>query len=201
MTHFSDEAWLDFARGLVSAEETSRMQAHLDAGCDRCAELYGLWAAVREIAVRDRGYSPDESAISAVMAAYSAGLRSAPAAPVSFASLVFDSLFDAGALAGVRSISASSRHLLYQSGQLAIDVRTEPQSRSTVTIVGQVLHAPADTLPRRQWNVTLMRSAETVAQTATNEFGEFYFECSSATDLQIRVETEGQQALTLVLPD
>jgi hypothetical protein len=118
-----------------------------------------------------------------------------------FATLVFDSFVSAGALVGVRSLSVTARHLLYQSSQLAIDVLVENQNRSTTAIIGQILETGTEPPAPRLWNVTLMQATETVAQTAANEFGEFYFECDTANDLRFCIEAEGEQPFMLILPD
>jgi hypothetical protein len=118
-----------------------------------------------------------------------------------FGSLVFDSFFVSGAMAGVRSISATARHLLYESSQLAIDVRVDAQNRRTAAIAGQILEAATEDRTPRRWGVTLLQKTATIAQMFTNDFGEFYFECANGPDLRIRIEAEGQQAITLILPD
>lgn len=202
MMHFSDEVWLDFSRRLLPPDEASRIQAHLDSGCAECVELNRVWTAVTEIARKEGEYIPDEPVIAAARDAFSAApWRSWPATESALATLIFDSFFSPGALVGVRSISASARHLLYQAGRLAIDVRIDAQNKMTA-IVGQILETPAEEASACDpWHVTLLHGNESLAWTTTNEFGEFYFECAHGTDLRIRGETEGQKPFMLVLPD
>src|SRR5262245_55022256 len=110
MKHFTDEAWVDFARHLLPAEEMSRMQAHLDSGCKLCAESSALWQAFTEVASRQSDYEPGESAVMAIKAAYRVKRsKSASAFETAMAKLAFDSFINP-AMAGVRSISSTARH-------------------------------------------------------------------------------------------
>jgi hypothetical protein len=200
MKHFPDEAWLDFVRCLLNPEKSSSMQAHLDAGCERCARLHRLWAAVAELARRESDYMPDESAVTAAKGAYDASSwLTAPPEQSSFLAPVFDSFLELGLPAGVRAISTNARHLLYQSGPLAIDLRIEARGE-TMSIAGQILHSEGDAAAGGGWDVTLIRGGAVTSHALTNDFGEFCFEAGSGPELRIRVEREGQKPFTLTLP-
>jgi hypothetical protein len=202
MKHFKDEAWLDFARRLLPAEQMDRMRAHLESGCKACAALSALWEAVNEAASRQSDYEPAESTVKAVKAAYTARQsRSASIFEGRMARLVFDSLVDAAALAGIRSISSTARHLLYQAGPWNIDVRLDTESARRMSITGQVLVSEAESVSAAHGEVILMRGDTTVAQTSTNEFGEFQFDSDYGSDLRICLQIGGQQPVSLTLPD
>lgn len=198
MKHFTDEAWLDFTRGLLPEEEMSRIRAHLDSRCKECAELSALWEAVIEIAGRQSDYEPRESAVRAVKAAC-AGRLWKPRSTFE-GRLVFDSFVDAAVIAGIRSISTTARHLLYHAGRWDIDVWLDTESSRRMTIAGQVLEFETKASVAGV-EVILMRGDTSIAQTPTNEFGEFQFECDCGSDLQIRLEIGGQQSVSLILPD
>jgi hypothetical protein len=68
-------------------------------------------------------------------------------------------------------------------------------------IVGQVLQSQAQSGVDTRGEVSLMRGDTTLAQTSTNVFGEFQFECDGGADLGIRLEIGGQQPVTMALPD
>jgi hypothetical protein len=201
MKHFTDKAWLDFARRLLPAETMSRMRAHLESGCEKCAELSALWEAVTEIVRRQSDYEPRESAVNAAKAAYAARQWSSASAFEGIARLIFDSFVDAVALAGIRSISSTARHLLYQTGSWTIDVRLDTESGRRMTIAGQVLACEVESAPDLHGKAILMRGETTVAQTSTNEFGEFQIVCDCGSDLRIRLQISGKQPVSLTLTD
>jgi hypothetical protein len=202
MKHFPDEMWLGFLKGQLSPDQVSRMRAHLDSGCKKCSEVHRVWTTVIEVARRETDYNPPEAVVNAAKDAYKRRLLR-PELPGEgrFFVLTFDSFTTAGAVAGIRSVAPAARHLLYQAGTLAIDVHVDAQGGPTVVIAGQILEAGAEPASDRHWSVTLMRGDRTVAQTSTNTFGEFLFECDAGPDLRIRLQTEGEQPFMLTLPD
>lgn len=203
MKHFSDEAWLDFARHVISAEETMRMQAHLDSGCQRCAELAALWQTVTEMAGRRTDNAPAESVVSFIKSAFNIKKSEAKSILGSFAGkLVFDSFAGAPALAGIRAISSTARHVVYEAGPWTIDVRIENERDGSISIAGQVLSDANITFDAAtKAEVSLLQSGGVISRSSTNEFGEFQFECDGAADLQLQVEIDGQQVISLSIPD
>ena len=201
MKHFSDEAWVDFARQLLPSNENERMRAHL-AVCQDCRVLHRLWTQVTESARVESQYAADESTVASAKAMFAGTPRRSPLDMASgFMELVFDSLSNAELAVGVRSLSASARHLLYRSNLLAVDVRIDAIREDGVAIAGQILAANTDTASGSLWQVTLSDPTTTVGQAFTNKYGEFYFESDTRPDLRIRVEAEGQRSFTLILPD
>jgi len=200
MRHFSDEAWLNYVRRVLPADRHSRMQAHLESGCTRCAERYALWEAVHQTGNRLREEEPPGEAVRAAKAMFA--YRQAPDAPfpVRVAKLVFDS-FVSAPLAGVRSGSSTARHLLYQSDSWTIDLRLDTEAGQEMTIDGQVLDSGAEHGSAAHHDIVLVRGDEEVARTSTNDFGEFQFVSGRARDLEIRVEIPKQRAIRLKLPE
>jgi hypothetical protein len=202
MKHFSDEAWLDFARHVISAEDTMRMQAHLDGGCQRCAEVAALWQTVTEMAGRWTDEAPAESVLNIVTSAFN--VRKFEAKSIFGllpAKLVFDSFAGAPVLPGIRAISSTARHVVYEAGPWTIDVRVESERDGRVSIAGQVLGDANIAFDALKAEVSLLRSGKVIGRSSTNEFGEFQFECDGAADLQLRVEIDGQQIISLSMPD
>ena len=202
MQHYSDEAWVDFARALLPRDERDQMRAHLESGCESCSRAYHLWTRVTDVARDESKYVVDESAVASAKGMFSA--RSW--ADVSETSgglwnLVFDSLWDTPMPVGVRSISSTARHLLYQSSRFAVDVRIDATSEFGLAVAGQILATDKDSSSAPRWQVTLLQATLTVGQTLTNDHGEFHFESDKRSDLRIRMDAEGQQPFTLVLPD
>ena len=122
--HFSEEAWLDFARG-QAAQATEAMARHLAAPCLRCADSLRLWRAAVDHAPALPAYLPPEGAVRAVKASFAA-LRPAPAPSraARAAALVFDSLRQP-ALAGVRAAGTSARQMMYRFGPYLVRISLE----------------------------------------------------------------------------
>jgi hypothetical protein len=200
MKHFDDEAWLDYVRRVLPAERHSRMQAHLESGCARCAERHALWEAVHQTGSRLSEEEPPEEAVRAAKAMFAS--RHAPDAPVPIrvARLLFDSLVSAP-VAGVRSGSSTARHLLYQSESWTIDVRLDTEGGQKITIDGQVLDSAAEVGPAARHEIVLMRGDAELARTLTNDFGEFQLVSGRAPDLEIHVEIPKQRPIRLKLPE
>ena len=202
MQHYSDEAWVDFARAMLPPDESDRMRAHLEAGCESCSKVHRLWTGVTDVARDESTHMADESAVRLAKGMFAAR----PWAEVSNTTgsiwkLVFDSHWDTAVPVGVRSISSTARHLLYQSSRFAVDVRVDAINETGVVIAGQILASETGSSSASRWQVTLLQATSTVGQTFTNDYGEFYFETDDRPDLRIRLDAEGQQPFTLVLPD
>jgi hypothetical protein len=202
MKHFSDEAWLDFARHVMPAEDALRMQAHIESGCQKCAELAALWQTVTEIAGRRADNAPAESVVSFVKAAFNIKKSETKSILESLpGKLVFDSFAGTPALAGIRAISSTARHVVYEAGPWTIDVRIEHERDGSMSIAGQVLSDANVDFDTAKAEVSLLRSDGMTSRSSTNEFGEFQFECEGSGDLQLQVEIEGQQVIRLSIPD
>src|SRR5262249_22695615 len=72
MRHFSEDAWIDFVRGLASSSKAAELERHLEE-CAECKGTYRLWCAVFEIVRRDKHYFPGDNATRRAKAIY--GLR------------------------------------------------------------------------------------------------------------------------------
>ena len=200
MKHYGEEAWLDFARRLLPADEMARMQAHLQE-CHPCGEMNRIWTTVWELVTRDLAYQPDHSLVDLVNAAYARrSWQRAPAEAFEFATLLFDSFALGGATAGFRSTSAAPRHLLYRTGPLTIDVRLASYCPPSVTVAGQVLQAGAPTTTCSGAKVHLVSGESTLATTVTSEYGEFQVDVQDGPDLQILLYVTGHAPVILRLP-
>ena len=202
MKHYTDEAWLDYARGLIPAEKRHLMRSHLETGCSQCAQVFALWDAAQHSAGR---LSEDEPAAAAVRVAKAAFSQMRPAPKESLfpgvARLLFDSLRTAPA-GGVRSISSTARHLLYQFEGLTIDLRLDgSQGGKELMVSGQILDGAAGGASTISAVIVLMRGEQELDSTQTNEFGEFQLTGAAGADLSIRVDLPEQKPITLKLPE
>ena len=67
--HFSEEAWLGFALGLLPSQQCSRMQLHL-AGCADCTHVFRVWSRAAEVAAREALYEPPAHVVDSVKAVF-----------------------------------------------------------------------------------------------------------------------------------
>jgi hypothetical protein len=200
MKHFDDAAWLDYIRKALSPGEHRRMQAHLESGCARCAQLHSFWEAVHRTSGRFSEQEPPSAAVRAVKAAFATAR--VPVAPLRFrlAKLLFDSLMSAP-IAGVRSSSSTARHLLYRVESWTIDLRLDTDGGQRITIDGQVLSSTAENAPAAHPEIILLRGEAELVRTSTNDFGEFQLVGDRALDLQIHFDIPGERPIRLKLPD
>src|SRR5712691_9089119 len=121
MKHFSEADWADFVRNVVSPSTKAAVQKHIEDGCGKCKTILQTWQSVVSVANEESTYTPPDdvvrvakSQIVAVMPTVSRGIR-----------LLFDSGLQPMA-AGVRGL-VSARQFLYETDELYIDLRLEPQ--------------------------------------------------------------------------
>ncbi len=184
MRHFSLEEWADFARQLMEKEKEQVMQAHLDTGCKHCAKTVGIWNRVREAAGCEAAYEPPKVVVHNAKSILPLGARRQKTSAVQ---LLFDS-FQTPAFAGVRSIGANPRQMLYGIGPYRIDLRMEPKMDSDkVEIVGQILNSADSISSGTRASVKLVRGRKILLESQTNALGEFHLECSLEGQLQLLV--------------
>jgi hypothetical protein len=198
--HFSDEAWLDFARN-QAGEAHEAMVRHLAAPCLRCAESLRLWRAVTDHASALPAALPPEGVVAAVKASFAARRPApAPSRASRAAALVFDSLRQP-ALAGIRASGTPTRQMLYRFGPYLVRISLEKAPGADhFTLVGQVLDE--STPGRRLADVPVMalRGQQPVERTLTNDMGEFVMEPEVADDLRLSVGVPDAAPLSLPLP-
>lgn len=195
--HYSDEEWLDFARGLSA--EADVMERHL-AACASCGTTAGFWRSVLTAAAPDAAYAPPDDAVRQARLAFTLAAPQGPLARArETARLIFDSLHQP-LPAGIRAAGPSPRQLVYQARPYVVRLRVEPSGDSDrVSIVGQVLD---DTNPARtlaNLAVLALRGPDTMDRTLTNSLGEFHLEPEVADNLRLSVGVPGREPLTVGL--
>jgi hypothetical protein len=199
--HFSITEWTDFARGLVTAEQRSSMQRHLDENCGRCKKTVGMWTSLLAFAEREASYEPPDSALR-VVNSYLAPfkLASRDSGLLRLAKCTFDSL-ESMAVEGFRGSEPALQQLMYQCGNVFIDLRIEPKPATrSVALAGQVLEAGEPGSGLADIPVSLLSFEETWLETRTNQLGEFHFSFPPAQHLRLLFGMKGAAWLVL-LPD
>jgi hypothetical protein len=200
MKHFALEDWADFMREVVEPLQRAAMQRHLDEGCKRCLRAVAVWQTVLDVARQEANNQPPESTVRSAKAYYGvyrpqAGLSGA----AKIAELMFDS-FRQPLPAGVRASGVASRQLLYRLGKTLIDMRLEAGDKpNRISLVGQVLDSSQADRGVSDIPVILLRGTESMAQTVTNQFGEFQLAFDAAQELHLRIERGEPEAILIPL--
>lgn len=116
------------------------------------------------------------------------------------ASLVMDTFLQPLPV-GIRGSQAHSRHLLYESAFLSVDLLFEPLSdRSRTSLVGQVMRTSSPELPLHGVPVLLRGQEGALASTVTNQSGEFSLEFPSEPHVTMEVEDQPNHCVSFVSP-
>jgi hypothetical protein len=191
--HFSEEAWSDFARKVISENEKMEMQAHIDSGCRPCAATLQVWRNVLVIAEKEHTFAPPDDVVRIAKSQFvsspqaSAGVR-----------LLFDSNLQPIA-AGIRG-SIAATQFLFETDEFFIDLRLEPRREVDRTfLVGQVLKREGRGQGAQGMSICLHEGKEPIAQTSTNSLGEFQFEFAETNQLSIAIKRDVADPIVLPL--
>ena len=181
-THFDDDAWQNFVRGILPDSRNRAMQSHLDRGCAECQISYETWRRFAE--TTSPALAIADSADSFAKTVY-ALLRRVPfrAGLALLAEPVFDS-FRGPAPVGIRGAAAAPRELVYEAGGYLIDLQLEQQTGGGGALTGQVVHAWTEGATCGA-GVVLLRDDSLVGQTVANSIGEFQLDCQYWNNLKI----------------
>lgn len=198
MKHFRLTEWADFARGVVNSEQAALMQKHLDENCAACQKTALTWASITDFAKREKTYEPPASALRMALSYFAPlSLTSQRRVPL-LARCTFDSFETA--TEGLRSSGPVLQHLMYQCGNVVIDLRMEPKPDTrSVILAGQIVDSGQPSF-MEGIPVSLLSTEETWLETTTNQLGEFHFSFAPARHLKLLFGTEGTAVLVL-LPD
>ena len=172
--HYDITEWLDHLRGFSAGDRKSALDSHRRQ-CDACNATVDWLSRTLTDAAAERNTAVPEQVLHNARAIFA--LRALDQIHVRrglLARLVFDS-FTQPALQGVRSEQRLDvRHLLYDAGAYAIDVRLEHERGTPdVAMIGQI-HSAADAEQHvAHMTVTLTSNQHTIAHTVSNQFGEF----------------------------
>jgi len=189
--HFSDERWADLARNLVPAKEKAVMEQHLNTGCEKCTAAFRTWQNVCSVAQGEVEFTPPADAIRLAKS------RFVPAASRDVR-LVFDSMLQP-ATAGIRG-ALTARQFLYETDDYYIDLRFEPRAETErACLVGQLLRRSGPDRVAQGVAIRLQDGKSAVAQTSTNEFGEFLLEFEAANSMSVSIGHDEMNEIILPL--
>ena len=193
MKHFSEASWADFARNLVAQSSKMTMRRHIDEGCRKCANVLNTWQIVHVVGQAESTLTPPSDIVRVVKSQFAAV---APEKSFGFR-LLFDSNL-APVPAGMRG-SVAARQFLYETDEYYIDLRVEPHREAhQAALVGQVLNRRGKRA-EPGLAVLLQDGKHPIAETSTNQFGEFQFEFNATNSLSISVRRDKSDAIVLPL--
>jgi hypothetical protein len=193
LKHFSDEAWADLAREVTSPTMRTMMQLHINDGCGKCQTALHVWQRVLAIARSEGAFTAPDDLVRVSKSQFAASVSRAKHG----LRLLFDSELQP-VTAGVRG-SVSARQFLYETDDYYIDLRLEPRRDSdSACLVGQVLNRTGSERAAREVPVRVQAGTSPLAETVTNQFGEFQLEFEASHNLCLLIGH--QQADEIILP-
>jgi hypothetical protein len=188
--HFNIEDWVDFVRDLVEPERRGRMQQHLDDGCVDCARVVELWQSVLDIARRGRQFEMLDKDIRCARALFAAF----PPNVASDVKLRVSHLMPYERTEGVRGPRTSPGRFVLEQDQVLLDLEFKVSSDG-VSLMGQILSTSVQQEQYSYRVVKLVGEQGLVAQSTTNEFGEFRLEYRLQHELLLVIELEDKSYL------
>lgn len=189
MTHFDAAAWADFACDQVAHPLRQRMEEHLRT-CTQCEAAAAMFLRLRRLGEQPQ---PDRALVEA---AYDVFPSPQPPTGLELPRLFTRLLSGAGretAMPGLRSGIAPSRQVRYQADNLILELRLleepgQPQSTLVGMIGPKAAFASGETpVAVRGLPVYLLLRSKVLAQTSSNEFGEFLLEFEPRTSMRLCV--------------
>jgi hypothetical protein len=193
LKHYDETKWIDFARGLITGAARKAMQAHLDAGCERCRRVLALFRAAVEVVASDARWEVPDHVLHSARAIFALQrpekVQILPRIP---ARLVYDS-FREPLPVGMRGQHRISRQALYEAGDYSVDLRLEHERGSSqMTLVGQIANRKRPECDMGNIPVLLMSGKSVLGRALSNTFGEFQMEYQPSQHLRLYVPVEEQ---------
>ncbi len=191
MKHYALDQWIDFGRGLVPADYGIQMRNHLAAGCGSCQREADFCAQLTQVcehldAQRLGTEKVPESVVRMARAIFPVRASNPPnrgnRLPIE---LIFDS-FLAPSPVGLRATWQVGWQGLYRAGDCSVDVRIEPELKSTrAAVIGQITNHVLPLAEMSNIPVCLRSRKLVVAETVSNRFGEFQMEYEQQAQLKL----------------
>ena len=197
MKHYGIAQWVDFSRGLTPVADTAAMQAHAS-DCSECREAAGYFSKLTRFC---RGLVSDEVPDSVVRNALSLFPVQFPERSKRFFRLPVELIYDSflvPAPAGFRATWQVGWQALYHAGDCSLDLRIEPELRSSrAAVIGQISNHSEPDCRMADIPVHLKSGRLVVAETRSNQFGEFQMEYEQHNRLQLCVYLNGDRCIQI----
>jgi hypothetical protein len=186
MKHYAIDEWVDLTRGFVAGDEATQMLAHVNQGCVSCRSLSEFVSKLTRTCAELAAMPVPESAVRLARAIFPVRMQNRPKRgnrlPIE---MIFDSFLVPSAV-GLRSSWEVGWQGLYRAGDCSLDLRIEPgwkTSRSAV--IGQITSHVQPAVEMGNLPVSLRTGKQVVAETVSNQFGEFQMEYEQQTRLKL----------------
>jgi hypothetical protein len=196
VTHPSDEAIADFARGLLQEAERETLQRHFDL-CESCREQVRLLARVSESASRDCEVPAD--VLRRAVAIFPQAVPEPSRLRRIAALLAFDS-YGQPALAGLRSAAVATRRLVFTTEDCRIEILIDrPGAGDRMALTGQVSFGTA--ARGKSVEIALAKGRRVLQRTVSQASGEFHLDAAAQAGLRLRVtDPFGGREVEVLLP-
>jgi hypothetical protein len=188
MKHYGIAEWVDYARDLVTETDGSAMRGHLADGCTDCMDAAAFSDRLTDVCSVMMTQTVPDNVVRMARAIFpiqpQTRTRRVFRIPVE---LIYDS-FLMPAPAGLRSTWQVGWQALYRAGDCSLDLRIEPELRTPrASMIGQVSNhiMPEDRMA--DLAVYLKSGKLIVAETRSNQYGEFQMEYEQQKRLQLCV--------------
>ena len=163
------------------------MQEHLDSGCLRCRETVAWLTEVVRTADSEKTSDPPPELVKAAHAVFRAPESHdwIEALEKLAAELVFDTRTSLQP-AGVRATETDCIRLIYKAGIYSVDLQVEAVQAS-LDIVGQITSEEGEKENLAGAIVQIVSGGQSVAETQTNQFGEFIIEKPPSRNAILRI--------------
>lgn len=196
MSHFSEQQWADWVRGVAVAENTA-VQAHIASNCRDCKSALDFWRRIGDLASAEASYAPPENLVRRLKLEFA---HQHPSEENMLASMVYDSLRQPLPV-GIRGAALGMRQVLYEAEGLTIDLRLEQKHNSnSIHASGQVLSKDVPLCWVNEAAIVLWNEkGQMVTTTETNHHGEFQFEFQAEDQLRLTIASQGRKTLRISL--
>jgi hypothetical protein len=188
MKHYGIAEWVDFARGLVPRTDGAAMRTHLSEGCSECREVADFCVKLSTVTNEMNTNPVPEWVVRNARMIFPPRVAQAPQrtfrVPVE---LIYDS-FLVPAPAGLRATWQIGWQALYRAGDCSLDLRIEPELYSSrAAVIGQISNHMLPENRMENIPIYLKSGRLVVAETRSNQFGEFQMEYEQQPRLQLCV--------------
>jgi len=173
MNHYTAEQWADYVRHVGTPRDREQMREHLESGCAQCRETVAWLEKVAEMGRSQAAFNPPDEVLAGAVDLFEPEPRGLIRIPAFLVPQIPSGIQPAG----VRSMAAYGVRLLYRAGDYSVDLKFEPRGGDNpVEVIGQITNEqdPQDQLG--ELDVQVVARGRTLAQAATNQFGEFIIE-------------------------
>lgn len=199
--HFKSSVYVEFVVGSLAGADRRELESHLQAGCFSCTAEVEWYRGLSTDLQKDHAEGASESLLESIAKAFRSHVPEKVQSTTVLAQLLFDS-FRQPLPAGVRQTMVTERQVLYQAGDMQLDLKVEKTNEEQEhTLIGQLIPRDSRSLhPVKAFKVKLREGDQVVDSTTSNPLGEFVFHgvLQKPYDLEIDVNKARKIVLTNV---